>query len=487
MEWSSEDEELKTTINLSTPIIQLENRISESAMILHSQDSQLSCKDSGSFISQADSSIGSDTSIVPNDLRTEIFRFSIDGFAKKYFADHKKGAFIRQRIPTKELIRWTKDKLERPLMTLSNVHHKDALKCFKKIQRIMGDRFYNFRKFSLFKEKGSHDLETKEMSDILDMMLEHGELRDEVYVQICKQLSFNPSIPSARKGWEIMSVVCQVYPPSKNFEQYLKSFIMQYHNDEDDSIRKIARFCSRKVNRIIEHGTTGKSLTLQEVELARLASFQIMKFGDSLVSIMNCELEQSPSSTVPRVLRFLTQAIIDLDGFRCEGIFRLCANMDKVFELRCSIENGKYELKNIKDPTIPAALLKLWFRELEEPVILPSYYHACIDAVSQHRESETSNMTLSHKVLEIIKQLPTVHYHVLEYLVCFLQKFLDSKIVSMTKMDATNFALVFTPNLLKCPFKEHIDILKYTILEQRFVGALLAIPFEILSEQMNKE
>lgn len=486
MEWSSEDEELKTDINISKPIIQLENA-STSSMLLNNEDSQLSCKDNGSFNSQFGHSLGSDTSALPDDLRIEISRFSIDGFAQKYFADHKKGAFIRQRIPTKELIRWTKDKLERPLMTLNESHHKDALLCFKKIQRIMGDRLYNFRKFALFKEKGNYDLETKEMNDILDMMLEHGELRDEVYVQICKQLSFNPSISSVRKGWEIMSVICQVYPPSKNFEQYLKSFIMQHHNNEDDSVRKIARFCSRKVNRIIEHGTTGKSLTFQEVELARLASFQIMKFGDSLVSIMNSELEQSPNAIVPRVLRFLTQAIIDLDGFRCEGIFRLCTNMDKVFELRCRIEKGKYELKDIKDPTIPAALLKLWFRELEEPVILPSYYHACIDVVNQHRESDTSNITLSQKALEIIKQLPAVHYHVLGYLVCFLQKFLDPKIVSMTKMDVTNFALVFTPNLLKCPYKDHVDILKYTILEQRFVGALLAIPFGTLSEQMNKE
>lgn len=484
MEWSSDEEKVEPKDSKKDSTIMLHLGLDlPSSGIPYPDNSSVLPKDESS-IHKFDTSVSSDTSALPGDLRTEIFRFSIDGFAQKYFADHKKGAFIKERIPTKELILWTKDKLERPLMTLNESHHKDALLCFKKIQRIMGDRLYTTGKFALFKEKGNYDLETKEINDILDMMLDHGELRDEVYVQICKQLSSNPSISSIRKGWEIMSVICQVYPPSKNFEHYLKSFINQHHDDHDDSIRTMARFCSRKVIRIIEHGATGKSLTLQEVELARRAPFQIMKFGDSLISIMNDELEQFPDALVPRVLEFLTRAIIDLGGFNCEGIFRLCADMDKVFELRCRIEKDKYELKNIKDPTVPAALLKLWFRELEEPIILPSYYQACIDIVSHRKETDESK-TLPQKALDVIKQLPPIHYQVLSYLVIFLQKFLDPKIISITKMDVTNFALVFTPNLIRCPHKDRIDILKYTILEQRFVGALLTIPEELLM-QINK-
>ncbi|KAK9710499.1 hypothetical protein K7432_008394, partial [Basidiobolus ranarum] len=69
---------------------------------------------------------------LPPQLVQEIGQFQIDGFAKKYFATHKRGIF-RRKVPMEKMLQWTKDSIKQPLMVLNKDVHRDALKCFKNI------------------------------------------------------------------------------------------------------------------------------------------------------------------------------------------------------------------------------------------------------------------------------------------------------------------------------------------------------------------
>lgn len=99
----------------------------------------------------------------------------------KYFATHKRGLF-RRAVPMNELLRWTKDSIKQPLL-LSNkdLFSKDALKCFKIIQYLMNDR-QRRRQFN----------ELEQLQCLLDCGISKGQMRDEIYVQICRQLNKNP-------------------------------------------------------------------------------------------------------------------------------------------------------------------------------------------------------------------------------------------------------------------------------------------------------
>ena len=79
------------------------------------------------------------------------------------------------------LIKKKKDSLAKPLLVLNKSLHKDALKCFKCLQRVMGEKSPG---------KGYHAAE--DIQQILERGVMQGELRDEIYVQICKQLTKNP-------------------------------------------------------------------------------------------------------------------------------------------------------------------------------------------------------------------------------------------------------------------------------------------------------
>eukprot|EP01083_Nonionella_stella_P205322 747785_1 len=58
-------------------------------------------------------------------------------------------------------------------------------------------------------------------------------LRDEMYVQIMKQLTDNPAKESENKGWELLKICLSTFPPSDILENYLESWIRSraHHTD----------------------------------------------------------------------------------------------------------------------------------------------------------------------------------------------------------------------------------------------------------------
>jgi hypothetical protein len=79
-----------------------------------------------------------------------------------------------------ELLRWTKDSIKQPLL-LNNNSKKEALKCFKTLQLLMNDR-QRPRQFNFITS----------FQSLLNCGITQGQMRDEIYVQICRQLNKNP-------------------------------------------------------------------------------------------------------------------------------------------------------------------------------------------------------------------------------------------------------------------------------------------------------
>ncbi|KAG1799881.1 uncharacterized protein HD556DRAFT_73382 [Suillus plorans] len=405
---------------------------------------------------------------LPHDLASDIQQFVESDYARQYFSTHRTGFIFRRKVPVAQMMTWQKAPLNSPLLTLNRSLKNDAVRIFKVIQHIMGDRERE-KSAGIPVHNGSvHSLTggtvglLEEERWLLGEGLSHGELRDEIYCQLMKQLNGNPNTESVFKGWQMLCVLLTAFPPSKNFETYLRSFMQQRTAQQEGRVDVIAKHCLRRLVAISKKGPRGKPPTMAEIETASDAAFNPSTFGESLDATMRLQERNYPHEKIPIILPFLADGILALGGMKAEGIFRVPGDSDSVSELKLRIDRGYYTLDSVDDPHVLASLLKLWLRELCDPLVPEEMYNDCI---THSHEPETC--------IQLIRRLPTINRRVVIFLISFLQFFLEEKVQTATKMTSANLALVMAPNLLRCNSESMTVVFTNAQYEQVFVYNLL--------------
>lgn len=230
-------------------------------------------------------------------------------------------------------------------------------------------------------------------------------------------------VPNLHLSLELLCVLLFTFPPSKNLEAYLRSFMQERLTHTESRIDIMAKYCVSRLAVISKKGPRPKPPTIQEIESAADAAFNPSTFGESLESIMRLQLRTYPDSKVPIILPFLADSIIALGGPKREGIFRIPGDGEAVMEMKVRIDKGHYNLQGIDDPHVPASLLKMWLRELQDPLIPVELYNECIQSAEDPDE-----------VIRIVKGLPSINRRVLLFVISFLQLFLPETVTSITKM-----------------------------------------------------
>nr|CAD7400527.1 unnamed protein product [Timema poppensis] len=128
-------------------------------------------------------------------------------------------------------------------------------------------------------------------------------------------------------------------------------------------------------------------------------------------------LDELPTSRegVPFVVVRLC-TYISLHGLHCGGVFRLSAGNPKLVEqLRAAFDHtGDADLEGTNDVASVASLLKLWLRELPEPVILNHVAQQLLD-ITEKEKGEWCKI-----VSGVLAELPEQNQQLLGYLLQFL-------------------------------------------------------------------
>ena len=140
--------------------------------------------------------------------------------------------------------------IPRSLMNLEPPHKDTARTIFKSLLGYMGDKQMEYPLVLA--------------QDILRQGLETPELRDEIYLQMMKQLTQNQVAASILKGWQLMCMCISTFPPTTGFENFLLNFLI-LQSKLHGIVGVYARYCLRTLQGTLEAGASGFLPSIEEI------------------------------------------------------------------------------------------------------------------------------------------------------------------------------------------------------------------------------
>uniref|UniRef100_A0A8C6J8J0 Rho GTPase-activating protein 12 n=1 Tax=Melopsittacus undulatus TaxID=13146 RepID=A0A8C6J8J0_MELUD len=199
--------------------------------------------------------------------------------------------------------------------------------------------------------------------------------------------------------------------------------------------------------------------TLQAVREKGYIKDQV--FGSNLTSL--CQRE---NSTVPKFVKLCIEHVEE-HGLDVDGLYRVSGNLAVIQKLRFAVNHDeKLDLNDSKweDIHVITGALKMFFRELPEPLFTYNHFNDFVNAIKQEPRQRV------HAVKDLIKQLPKPNQDTMQVLFKHLKRVVENG--EKNRMTYQSIAIVFGPTLLK-PEKETGNIAVHTVYQNQIVELIL--------------
>ncbi|KAL2083092.1 hypothetical protein ACEWY4_020865 [Coilia grayii] len=193
-------------------------------------------------------------------------------------------------------------------------------------------------------------------------------------------------------------------------------------------------------------------------------------FGRRLEETMECERGQGVCVRLAPLLVEQCVCFIRQRGLQEEGLFRMPGQANLVKQLQDAFDHGdKPQFDSTTDVHTVASLLKLYLRELPEPVIPFSKYQDFISCAQLLlKDQEAGLLELGNQV----KTLPQANYNLLKYICTFLDEVQSYS--EENKMGVQNLATVFGPNILRSATDDPVRMMEGTSQVQQLMTVLIS-------------
>ncbi|KAG5831691.1 hypothetical protein ANANG_G00306430 [Anguilla anguilla] len=156
-------------------------------------------------------------------------------------------------------------------------------------------------------------------------------------------------------------------------------------------------------------------------------------------------------------------------GLDEEGLFRMPGQANLVKDLQDAFDCGDKPLFNSNtDVHTVASLLKLYLRELPEPVVPFSQYQDFLTCAQLLAKDEEAGI---EELAKQVKTLPLANHNLLKYICKFLDEVQSHS--SQNKMSVQNLATVFGPNILRPKMEDPMSMMEGTSQVQHLMTVLI--------------
>ncbi|NXR51311.1 RHG24 protein, partial [Hippolais icterina] len=170
-------------------------------------------------------------------------------------------------------------------------------------------------------------------------------------------------------------------------------------------------------------------------------------------------------------------------GLKEEGLFRLPGQANLVKELQDAFDCGeKPSFDSNTDVHTVASLLKLYLRELPEPVVPYAKYEDFLSCAKMLSKEEETGLK---ELVKQVKSLPAVNYNLLKYICRFLDEVQSYS--GVNKMSVQNLATVFGPNILRPKVEDPLTIMEGTVVVQQLMSVMISKHEELFPKDMDPE
>ncbi|XP_021336445.1 rho GTPase-activating protein 12a isoform X7 [Danio rerio] len=200
--------------------------------------------------------------------------------------------------------------------------------------------------------------------------------------------------------------------------------------------------------------------TLQAVKDKGYIKDQV--FGCSLSSL--CQRE---NSTVPRFV-WLCIEQVEKNGLGVDGLYRVSGNLAIIQKLRFAVNHEeKIDLGDSKweDIHVTTGALKMFFRELPEPLFTYTFFSDFISAIKMPDYKQKVQT-----VKDLMKKLPRPNHDTIQVLFKHLKKVIQH--VDENRMTTQSVAIVFGPTLLR-PEIETANMAVHMVYQNQIVELIL--------------
>uniref|UniRef100_A0A3Q3DPM8 Rho GTPase activating protein 9 n=1 Tax=Hippocampus comes TaxID=109280 RepID=A0A3Q3DPM8_HIPCM len=241
--------------------------------------------------------------------------------------------------------------------------------------------------------------------------------------------------------------------------------MLDHSGDEDD--RRSSRKCRlpRSASNLENTEKKRVKTRLKKLILKRPPLQALQEKGLIKDQVFGCRLEmlcEREKSTVPRFVRLCTETV-EKRGLDTDGIYRVSGNLAVIQKLRYLVNHeravttdGRYmfpaelvqeEKLNLdesewEDIHVITGALKLFFRELPEPLVPYSFFSDVMDTVKVVDYAEKVE-----RLKSVVHSMPQPNHDTLQFICRHLKRVLEHS--DANRMTTQNIGIVFGPTLLR--------------------------------------
>ncbi|KAJ3033378.1 cytochrome c oxidase subunit 1 [Rhizophlyctis rosea] len=338
--------------------------------------------------------LGSNTSLEHKKVNYHAIEYQMTAYGEKYFEEHFKPSSTlatltrkqREKMDLQDMLSWSKQPILLSLTKIPNKTDKlniDAVEAFRVLQKAM-------------------DPSSKKQEESVQAFVRYGtekpELRDELYVQIIKQVT--PPKGTLPKhwdqmlvlGWQVLAHSATAFPPSKVLSKFLLAFINrtleQYVLNDKHPVRKLAQLADDARKLVLLNGARKYPPSLQEI--AAVKAGNTIPFRFALLDGHDKDIPITSTTMAADIVKEIAK-MVDLKDPSGWSLYEVALNQERALKATDYIADvlAAWEKNTLgaaaskkKDSAGPAfnmnstlMLKKRIFRNPHEPIVDPVEYN----------------------------------------------------------------------------------------------------------------